>query len=42
MRTSSLDIVPGDIVFFKDTEESNGSFKIPFDGKILDGSLLIN
>lgn len=33
---SSLDIVPGDIVFLKDP------IKIPFEGIILEGSALIN
>ena len=33
---SSLDVVPGDIVFLKDP------IKIPFEGIILEGSALIN
>lgn len=33
---SSIDIVPGDVVFLKD------SLKIPFEGIILEGSALIN
>ena len=32
---SSLDLVPGDIVFLKDT------LKLPFDGIILEGSALM-
>ncbi len=33
---SSIDVVPGDIVFLKD------AIKIPFEGVILEGSALIN
>lgn len=33
---SSIDVVPGDVVFLKD------SIKIPFEGIILEGSALIN
>lgn len=36
VQISSVDIVPGDIVFLKDP------IKIPFEGVILEGSALIN
>ena len=36
VRRSSLDLVPGDIVFLKE------AIKIPFDGVVLEGSMLIN
>ena len=36
IKISSVDVVPGDVVFLKD------SVKIPFDGLILEGSALIN
>jgi len=36
VRVSSLDIVPGDIVFLKE------QIKLPFEGIILEGSALIN
>jgi cation-transporting P-type ATPase 13A2 len=36
VEVSSIDVVPGDIVFLKD------SIKIPFEGIILEGSALIN
>lgn len=35
-EVSSIDIVPGDVVFLKD------SIKIPFEGIIIEGSALIN
>jgi len=36
VQISSVDVVPGDIVFLKD------NIKIPFEGIILEGSALIN
>lgn len=36
VQISSIDIVPGDIVFLKDP------VKIPFEGIIIEGSALIN
>lgn len=36
VQISSVDVVPGDIVFLKDP------IKIPFEGVILEGSALIN
>ena len=36
VRVSSLEIVPGDIVFLKE------QIKLPFEGIILEGSALIN
>lgn len=35
MRISSLEIVPGDIVFFDNKDLETGTLKIPFDGKVL-------
>lgn len=36
LQISSVDVVPGDIVFLKD------AIKLPFEGIILEGSALIN
>jgi P-type E1-E2 ATPase len=36
VEISSVDVVPGDIVFIKD------SIKLPFDGILLGGSVLMN
>jgi P-type E1-E2 ATPase len=36
VQISSVDVVPGDIVFLKD------AIKLPFEGIILEGSALIN
>jgi Cd2+/Zn2+-exporting ATPase len=36
MKVSSIDLVPGDIVFLKDP------IKLPFEGVIIEGSALIN
>jgi P-type E1-E2 ATPase len=36
MQVSSVEVVPGDIVFLKD------AIKLPFEGVILEGSALIN
>jgi len=36
VQISSVDVVPGDIVFLKDP------IKLPFEGVILEGSALIN
>lgn len=36
LQISSVDVVPGDIVFLKD------AIKLPFEGVILEGSALIN
>lgn len=41
MRISSLEAVPGDVVFINNSSETQ-NFKLPFDGKVLEGSLLIN
>jgi len=39
---SSMEVVPGDVVFFNNLSENSNNFKLPFDGKVLEGSILIN